>query len=125
VLGRRVIKDFEVGGYRIPRGAGLLLSQYVTHHDPRFFPDPFRFDPERWTPEAEAARPAFSYFPFGAGPRSCIGESFAWLEGTLVIATIAQKWQLRHVPEHPVEILPSVTLRPKYGMVMTVGRRRR
>jgi cytochrome P450 len=125
VLGRRVIKDFEVGGYRIPRGAGLLLSQYVTHHDPRFFPDPFRFDPERWTPEAEAARPAFSYFPFGAGPRSCIGESFAWLEGTLVIATIAQKWQLRHVPEHPVEILPSVALRPKYGMVMTVGQRRR
>lgn len=123
VLGRRVIKEFEVGGYRIPRGSGLLVSQYVTHHDPRFFPDPFRFDPERWTPEAEAVRPDFSYFPFGVGPRSCIGESFAWLEGTIVIAAIAQKWRLRHVPEHRVEVLPSVTLRPKYGMMMKLYRR--
>lgn len=124
VLGRRVIKDFELAGYRIPRGSSVLVSQYVTHHDPRFFPDPFRFDPERWTPEAEAARPDFCYFPFGAGPRSCIGESFAWLEGTIVIATIAQKWRLRHVPDHRVAVLPSVTLRPKYGMVMTLHRRR-
>lgn len=124
VLGRRVIKEFEIGGYCIPRGSRLLVSQYVTHHDPRFFPDPFKFDPDRWTPDAEATRPDFSYFPFGVGPRSCIGESFAWLEGVIVIATIAQKWQLRHVPEHRVAILPSVTLRPKYGMLMRVHRRR-
>jgi cytochrome P450 len=119
-IGRRAINDYEVGGYSVPAGSIVLMSQYVTHHDPRFFPDPFKFVPERWTPEAQAMRPKFSYFPFGGGPRVCIGESFAWMEGVLLIAAIAQRWRLRLSPDHPVEIEPLVTLRPKHGMKMRV-----
>jgi cytochrome P450 len=99
------------------------MSPYVTHHDARFFPDPFRFDPERWTPEARESRPKFSYFPFGGGPRVCIGESFAWMEGALVLATIAQRFRMRLAPGHPVEMRPLVTLRPKHGMRMILEAR--
>ncbi|WDT73303.1 MAG: cytochrome P450 [Candidatus Manganitrophus sp.] len=101
----------------------VLMSQYVMHHDPRYYPDPFRFDPERWEPAAKAVRPKFSYFPFGGGPRVCIGESFAWMEGILLIATLAQRWRLRLVPGHPVVLQPLITLRPKHGMMMTAERR--
>ena len=124
VLGRRALKDYEVGGYRVPAGSLVIMSQYVTHRDERFFPDPLRFDPERWTPEAKAARPQFSYFPFGGGPRRCIGDGFAWMEGILVIATLAQSWRMRLVPGHPVELRPVVTLRPKHGMRMTLELRK-
>jgi cytochrome P450 len=93
------------------------------HRDARYFPDPDRFDPERWTTEARAARPQFSYFPFGGGPRRCIGEGFAWMEGILLIATLAQQWQMRLVPHHPVALKPVITLRPKHGMKMILSRR--
>ena len=118
VIGRRAIEDYEVAGYRMPKGSILLVSQWVTHRDARFFPDPDRFDPDRWTDEARAARPRFAYFPFGAGPRICIGEQFAWLEGVLVLATLARRWRPRLAPEHPVALQPSITLRPKGGMKM-------
>lgn len=118
IIGRRALGDYQINGYTIPARSILLMSQYVTHHDPRFFPDPFRFDPERWTPEARESRPKFSYFPFGGGPRLCIGESFAWMEGALVLATIAQRFRMRLAPGHPVETQPLVTLRPKHGMRM-------
>ncbi|HLE24334.1 MAG TPA: cytochrome P450, partial [Thermodesulfobacteriota bacterium] len=91
--------------------------------DPRYYHDPFRFYPERWAPEQQASRPPFAYFPFGGGPRRCIGESFAWMEGILVIATLAAKWKTSLVPGHRVELQPSITLRPKYGMRMTLERR--
>jgi cytochrome P450 len=120
IIGRRALKDCDLASCHIPAGALVLLSQYVMHRDERFFPDPTRFDPERWTPEGRAARPKFSYFPFGGGSRQCIGEAFAWMEGTLLIATLAQKWQMRLVPGHPVDVQPLVTLRPKYGMKMVV-----
>ncbi|MFL6332591.1 MAG: cytochrome P450 [Pyrinomonadaceae bacterium] len=123
ILGRRALEDYEVGGHRIPRGALVILSPYVMHRDPRFFPDPERFDPERWTPEARAARPQFSYFPFGGGPRRCIGEGFAWMEGVLVIATLAQRWRLRLAPGQRIEPQPGVTLRPRRGVLMTPERR--
>jgi cytochrome P450 len=123
VLGRRAIRDCEVGGYALPAGSLVLLSQFVMHRDARFYADPERFDPERWTPEAKAARPPFSYFPFGGGPRRCIGEGFAWMEGVLVIAALAQNWRLRPVPGHPVELQPVVTLRPRHGIRMTLERR--
>ncbi|HEU0006046.1 MAG TPA: cytochrome P450, partial [Terriglobia bacterium] len=84
---------------------------------------PVRFDPERWTPEAKASRPRFSYFPFGGGSRQCIGEAFAWMEGTLLVATLAQHWRMRLLPSHPVALRPLVTLRPKFGMKMTIERR--
>jgi cytochrome P450 len=122
-LGRLARADYEVGGYVVPAGALVLLSQYVAHRDPRYFPDPTRFDPERWTPEARESRPQYSYFPFGGGPRRCIGEGFAWMEGILLIATIAQRFSLRLVPNHPVELRPVITLRPKHGMRMTLSKR--
>jgi cytochrome P450 len=123
VIGRRALGDYQINGYKIPARSILLMSQYVTHHDARFFPDPFRFDPERWTPEARESRPKFSYFPFGGGPRVCIGESFAWMEGALVLATIAQRFRMRLAPGHPVEMQPLVTLRPKHGMLMILESR--
>jgi cytochrome P450 len=123
VLGRRAISDHELDGYLIPARSIVLLSQYIVHRDPRFYPHPERFDPERWTPEAQSARPKFAYFPFGAGPRQCIGEQFAWMEATLVLATIAQRWRLRLVPGHLVEPYPLVTLRPRHGMLMSAHRR--
>jgi cytochrome P450 len=123
VIGRRALGDYQINGYKIPARSILLMSQYVTHHDARFFPDPFRFDPERWTPEARESRQKFSYFPFGGGPRVCIGESFAWMEGALVLATIAQRFRMRLAPGHPVEMQPLVTLRPKHGMLMILESR--
>ena len=117
-IGRKAIAPFELGGYTIPERAIIIVSPYVTQRDARFFPDPERFDPERWMPERRDARPKFSYFPFGGGARVCIGERFAWMEGTLVLAAIAQKWHLRLEPSHRVEPLPLITLRSKYGMKM-------
>jgi cytochrome P450 len=123
-VGRLAIKDFEVGGYVLPAGSLVLLSQYVTHHDARFFPDPARFDPERFTPEAKDARPQFAYFPFGGGPRRCIGEGFALMEGVLLLATLARRWRMRLVPGHAVEMRPRITLRPgKAGVPVTLERR--
>ncbi len=122
-IGRRALKDYAISGYLIPARSILLMSQYVMHHNPEYFPDPFRFDPERWRPEARESRPKFSYFPFGGGPRLCIGEHFAWMEGVLVLATIAQRFRMRLVAGHPVEMQPLVTLRPKHGMKMTLERR--
>ncbi|HYV05721.1 MAG TPA: cytochrome P450 [Blastocatellia bacterium] len=123
ILGRRVLTDYRVGKYLIPSGAIILMSQWVMHHDSRFYPEPFKFDPQRWTTELREARPKFSYFPFGGGPRVCIGEQFAWMEGVLLIATIAQRWKMRLSPGHRVETKPMITLRPKYGMRMIVEER--
>ncbi|MDT5268157.1 MAG: hypothetical protein QOH49_343 [Acidobacteriota bacterium] len=114
-VGRLALEDHEVGGYLIPRGSLVLVSPYVMQRDLRFFPDPSRFNPERWTPEAKAARPQFSYFPFGGGPRRCIGEGFAWMEGVLILATLAQKWRLCLAPGTNVRTEPRITLRPARG----------
>jgi cytochrome P450 len=122
-IGRRAMTDYDINGYTLPAGSIALMSPYVMHHDPRYFPDPFKFHPERWTEEARDSRPKFSYFPFGGGPRVCIGEPFAWMEGILLIATIAQQWRLRLAPGHRVEPSPLITLRPKYGMKMVIDRR--
>jgi cytochrome P450 len=122
-IGRMALNDFEIGGYAVPKNSLVLMSPFVMHHDPRYFEDPSRFDPERWTPEARETRPQFSYFPFGGGPRRCIGEGFAWMEGILLLATMAQDWQMRLVPNHPVELKPVMTLRSKHGMRMTAVRR--
>ena len=118
VVGRRAIGEYPLGSYRAPARSILIMSPWVTHHDPRFFPEPFRFDPERFAPEAREARPKFAYFPFGGGPRVCIGESFAWMEGILVLATIAERYRLRLAPDARVALRPLITLRPRYGMPM-------
>jgi cytochrome P450 len=123
IIGRRAIADYQLGDYTAPARSILVMSPYIMHRDPRFYADPDRFDPDRWTPEFRAALPKFAYFPFGGGPRQCIGESFAWMELILVVATIAQQRQLRLVPGHPVVPQPLITLRAKHGMRMTIHSR--
>jgi cytochrome P450 len=123
VMGRRSISGIKIGGYYIPPKSIILLSQYVIHHDKRFYAEPEKFAPERWASEKTKSLPKMAYFPFGGGPRLCIGEQFAWMEGLLLIATIAQKWKLRLVPGHKVELQPLITLRPKYGMKMRIEAR--
>jgi cytochrome P450 len=122
-MGRYARADFALGEFFLPAKTTVLMSQFVTHRDARFFPDPLHFDPERFSPEAKSRRTKLTYFPFGAGVRQCIGESFAWMESVLLLATLAQKWKLKLVPGHPVEPEPLITLRPKYGMKMVVERR--
>ncbi|MBX3279865.1 MAG: cytochrome P450 [Acidobacteria bacterium] len=123
IIGRRALNDYEIAGYHVPARSLILMSQYVTHHDARWYPDPEHFDPERWRPEEKEQRPRFAYYPFGGGPRVCIGEGFAWMEGALVLATIAQKWRLLLEPDQRIELKPLVTLRPKYGIRMKAERR--
>jgi cytochrome P450 len=122
-MGRYARADFRLGEFLLPAKTTILMSQFVAHRDARFFPDPLRFDPERFTAEARARRTKFTYFPFGAGVRQCVGESFAWMEGVLLLATLAQKWKLKLIPGHRVEPEPLITLRPKYGMRMLVEAR--
>jgi cytochrome P450 len=122
-MGRCARADFRLGDYFLPAKTTVLISQFVTHRDPRFFPDPLRFDPERFSPEAKSRRMKFTYFPFGAGARQCIGEAFAWMEGVLMIATIGQRWRLQLVPGRTIEPEPLITLRPKYGLKMRLEER--
>lgn len=123
VIARRAIEEFELGGYRVPRGATILMSPYLMHRDRRFYDDPEVFKPVRWLREPEIERPKFAYFPFGGGARVCIGDAFSWTEGTLVLATLGQFWKARLAPQHPVEYVPLLNLRPKYGMRMILERR--
>jgi cytochrome P450 len=123
IIGRRAIDAYPLGEYVAPPRSILVMSPYIMQRDPRFYADAERFDPDRWTPEFRAGLPRFAYFPFGGGPRQCIGESFAWMELILLVATISQRWRLRLVPGHPVVPQPLITLRAKHGMRMTVERR--
>jgi len=122
-MGRYARRDFQLGDFFLPAKTTVLMSQFITHRDARFFPDPLRFDPERFAPEARSRHTKLAYFPFGAGVRQCIGESFAWMEGVLLLATLGQKWKLKLVPGYRVEPDPLITLRPKYGMKMHVEAR--
>ncbi len=115
-MSRGAIGDDEIGGYTIPADSTVILSQYMTHRHPEFWEDPEAFIPERFAPERVKERHRFAYFPFGGGPRLCIGNNFAMLEAQLLLATIAQKYELDLVPDHPVELDPLITLRPKYGV---------
>jgi cytochrome P450 len=123
LIGRRALADVELGGYLIRAGSIVILSPWVTHRDARFFTEPLRFDPDRWTAEAAAGRPTFSYFPFGGGVRRCLGESFARMEAKLLLAAIARRWRFRLLPNPRTDVLPRITLRPRNGMPMYVERR--
>lgn len=120
---RDAIGPDEIGGCKIPAGAMVVLSQYITHRHPRHWSNPEAFDPDRFAPERVSERPHYAYFPFGGGGRTCLGDKFAMLEGILVLATIAQRYHFHLVPGHPVEPMAIGTLRPKYGMPMTLHRR--
>jgi cytochrome P450 len=122
-IGRRAKQDFSIGEYVIPARSIVLMSPWVVQRDARWFPDPLQFAPERWQTGEIESRPKFSYFPFGGGARVCIGERFAWMEGVLIIATLAQKWRLRLAEGQRVEPLPLITLRTKYGMKMLANPR--
>jgi cytochrome P450 len=115
-MGRQATEDVAIGPYRVPRGTFFFFSQYIVQRDPKYFPNPLAFHPERFTAEAKAQRPKFAYFPFGGGGRQCIGESFAWMEAILVLATLAQHWRLKVVEDHPIALQPKITLRPKRGI---------
>jgi cytochrome P450 len=117
---RSTIGEDEIGGYHIPAKALVILSPYVTQRRTDFWQNPEGFDPERFTPECSASRPRYAYFPFGGGPRQCIGNEFALMEATLVLATVAQRYRLHLVPGHPVEPYPIFTLRPRQGVLMTL-----
>jgi cytochrome P450 len=123
-LGYQAICATKIGGYDIPKGSIVNMVQYLMHRDPRYWEDPEKFIPERFTPEAKAARPRFAYFPFGGGPRQCIGETFAWMEGVLVLATLAQRWAPRPVEGFKLELFPSITMRPKRGMPVILKERK-
>jgi cytochrome P450 len=123
IIGRRAIEEYEVDDYAVPARSIVIVSPYLIHHDARFFPEPDRFLPERWTPEFKASLPPFAYLPFGGGARRCIGESFAWMELVLVASTIAQKWRFRVLPDHPVIAQPVVTLRLKHGLRVVATKR--
>lgn len=117
-MGRRSTRPVTLGPYSIPAGAHFFFSQYIMQRSAEHFPDPLRFDPMRHTPEAKAARPKFAYFPFGGGGRQCIGESFAWMEGVLALATIASRWRLEYLGTTPPVPQAKITLRPRDPLVM-------
>jgi len=123
IIGRRALVPYEIGGYRAPARSIFVFSPYIIQRDARWYAEPERFAPERWTAEFKASLPPFAYLPFGGGQRRCIGDQFAWTELSLVLATLAQRWKLRLVPGHPVAPQAVVTLRVKHGLKMTVHRR--
>lgn len=122
-IGRRVMKALTLGEYLVPEDSLVVISPYVLHRDARYYPDPDRFDPERFTPAAKESRPKHTYIPFSSGVRQCIGERFAWMEGVLVLAAIAQKFRLELVPGQKIEPRPLITLRMKHGLRMKLAAR--
>jgi cytochrome P450 len=123
-MARLAIEDAEIGGYKIRKGSGVSLSQWVVHRDPRWYESPEEFQPERWEGDLLKRLPRFAYFPFGGGPRQCIGNTFALMETALILATIAQKFRLRLVPGHAVAPIASITLRPRHGIRVTLEARK-
>lgn len=115
-LTREATRDCKIAGHSIPAGCTMIMSQWVMHRDPRYFDAPEVFAPERWLDDLEKRLPRGVYFPFGDGPRVCIGKSFALMEAVLLLATIAQRFQLDLVPDQTIEFQPSITLRPKHGI---------
>jgi cytochrome P450 len=125
VIGRRALAPFRLGEYELPGETNVLISQLILHRDARYFPEPLRFNPDRWSPSdpRAASLPRFAYFPFGGGPRVCIGAGFAMMEAVLLLATIAQQFRIQIAPGQKVSMQPTVTLRPRHGIPVTLKRR--
>jgi cytochrome P450 len=122
-MARLAVEDHEIAGYPVTKGMGVAMAQWVVHRDPRWYDAPEEFRPERWEDDLMKRLPRFAYFPFGGGPRQCIGNTFALMEATLILATIARKFRLRLVANHPVVPLASITLRPRHGVRVTLESR--
>ena len=122
-LGREAIEECEIGGYRVPAGAQVFMFQWATQRDPRFFAEPDKFRPERWTEEFSSSLPKYAYFPFGGGPRACIGNYFAMMEIVMLLATVGQRFRFSLVPDHEVSLMPAMSLRPANGIRVKVESR--
>jgi cytochrome P450 len=122
-LGREPVEDVEVGGYTVPEGAAVNLTPWSVHRDSTYYDDPEAFRPERWAEEEAGRRPDYSYFPFGGGPRQCIGKHFAMLQGRLVLATLAQRYELELVSDDELDLKISTIIEPKDGVEMIVEER--
>jgi cytochrome P450 len=122
-MSRNAVRDTEIMGYHVPAGTIMLISQWVTHRDPRYFDNADACIPERWDSDLSKRLPRFAYFPFGGGARLCIGQPFAMIEVVLLLARIAQQFRLTMVPGHPIKMLPLIALRPKYGLKMRLSKR--
>jgi cytochrome P450 len=122
-VGRESIEDCEIGGYSIPKKSQLFMFQWATQRDVRYFEQPETFQPERWTEEFSNGLPKYAYFPFGGGPRACIGNYFAMMETILLLATIGQRFRFSLLPDRPVTLLPAMSLRPKQGVEVTLHKR--
>lgn len=118
-IGRQLLEDLELRGFLLPKGSQLALCQWLVHHDARWFPDPEAFDPERWLEAGAKSLPRFAYFPFGGGPRQCIGNRFALTEAILILAMVTQRYRLDVAPGHPIALEPLITLRPRHGILVT------
>ena len=121
---RQAVHDYTIAGYRIPAGSSVVFSQWVMHRDPRYFLEPDRFYPDRWLHGLAKELPRFAYFPFGGGPRLCIGAGFAMTETVLLLAVIARQFHFQLIAGHPVVPMPAITLRPQYGIKVRITRRR-
>jgi cytochrome P450 len=122
-VSREAVRDTEIGGRRIPRGTTLLMSQWLLHRDPRYFERPGEFEPERWADGLAARLPRFAYFPFGGGPRTCLGRQLVKMELTLIVAAMTQRIRIELIPGRAVEQVASETLRPANGIWIAVRRR--
>ncbi len=122
-IAREAQKDCEIGGYYVPKGAQLLLSQWLVHRDSRWFDDPSAFRPERWEGDFIKRLPRCAYFPFGDGPRICIGNHFAMMEAVLILATVAARYRIVVEADQRLELMPSVTLRPRVSLRMRIQSR--
>jgi cytochrome P450 len=119
-VGRQALEECEIGGFRIPAKAQVFAFQWVTQRDPRYFHEPEKFDPDRWNEASINDLPKYAYFPFGGGPRACIGNAFAMMEIILVLAEVGQKFRLALVKDHEVGLMPAMSLRPKNGIKVVV-----
>ena len=124
-IGRQAVQDCDIGEYRLSKGRQVYFFPWVVHRNPRYFDDPESFRPERWSEEKIKQLPKYAYFPFGGGPRLCIGNSFAMMEAVLVLVSIAQRYKLTLAPGQVVDPWPVFTLRPRYGMGMVIEKRQR
>jgi cytochrome P450 len=124
-IGREPVEDFQLGPYKVKAGTTIFMSQWVMHRDDRYYENPEKFDPDRWLPERSVGRPKMAYFPFGGGPRVCIGNTFAMLESILVLATVASAWSMSLVPNQEIRLSPVLTLRPRKGIQVILERRSR